>query len=171
MNVKKLNILFVFIIGSVLLVSMVPTIGGGHGMVNRGIFDRYQISAWNPDQEMNADEDSFIMHGFGFVLDDEEERWVDWLPLDVNIFIDGNEIKLKRYNEAWPNQWYWTSPGPDVWWLGETGEHKGAVRELYFFWYQTFDAGYFAPGDYELHVDYYFLGGPNFQADGLLHVV
>lgn len=168
MNYKKLNVLFVTVIASVLLVSMTPAIGSGRGMENRGIYDRYRINAWAGWQVMAADTDAYVQHGIGYDWWDKKTMAADQ-PLDVEYFIDGEEIKLQRHNEIWPNQWHWTSPGPYIDWLGN--QPKGEPEVMWFLWYTTFDAGYFEPGIYALHMDYYIQGAIIMQADGWLEVV
>lgn len=133
----------------------VPANAGPHGIDNSGMWDTFRINIWWGDIEMDHNTVAYIQHGFGFSYDNKAEM-VDLLPFDIDYKIDGQSIVLKRYNEIFPNSWYYTSPGPDVWWLGEP---KGSPQEIWFIYYQTFDAGYFSVGTHTLEVSYYISHG------------
>lgn len=169
-QMKKLRILFVIVMISVMAIPLAPTYGGDYGIEQRGIFGRYRVNAWAGYQEMASTEDAYVWHGIGFDVTTQEFRkeMAESMPVDIQFFIDGEEVKLARYAEARPNQWYVHSPGPDLWW---SGEHKGSVNEIWFMYYQTFDAGYFEVGVHELHVEYYYGGGIFWvEFDGILNV-
>ncbi|MHA2251301.1 MAG: hypothetical protein ACXAD7_13145 [Candidatus Kariarchaeaceae archaeon] len=164
---KKIYFISVIALASVLLFSAVPASPGANGLVKTGVFDRLRVNAWFGDVYLDSNTDAYLLHGIGFTTDNVAEL-TDWLPVDIDYYVDGEEINLKRYTEAWPNQYYWTSPGPDVWWLDA---HKAGVQELWFMFYQTFDAGYFEPGEYSLDI-FYFIQGDNLvlEIHGMLFV-
>ncbi|MHA1228949.1 MAG: hypothetical protein ACTSPV_19720, partial [Candidatus Hodarchaeales archaeon] len=85
----------------------------------------HQLVVYRPQSmTITTSERCFVRHGYGFT---EEEIWAN-LPVQVQVFINDEEIVVQKYTEIdWSDE-----ENPVYYWMT----------------YQSFDAGYFEPGIY-----------------------
>lgn len=95
------------------------------------------------NMEIQSDELAYVMHAFN--------KESDFHPpvYQVKLYIDGEDVKLKRYSEPLPSKMNRYFHGPYYPW----DEHKGGPpSDHWWVFYKVFEPGYFEPGTYSWRV-------------------
>lgn len=97
----------------------------------------HRISVWNPDSlTFYTLEPTYIREGWA--MNDIKDNANNFLPCEIKIFLNGEEIKLQRFH-----------------FYDKNGEYFPGYPEYHhWFFYQIFEPGYFKPGTYSWHVIY-----------------
>jgi hypothetical protein len=145
-----------FLLLTLVSVQQVSADGWGQLNANWGIWGQmHPGDIFDPEEiYIDADDTNFVIHGYWDYVDPElkEKR----VHLGVKMYINGDELKLKRCEEPFPNSQYKFFPGTAIF-VGTPWEQprtKPFVKYTNF--YKIFEPGYFTAGEpYTLRVEWY----------------
>jgi len=137
---------------AILIIGILPTVQAGRPPFVRDLYyENNLVRPWmvnDYEMEFDSSENIHFRIGAARSIEEKENDWWPKLPWRYRLYINGEEIDLKRF--------------------ASKGDKETTHPPVLFFWYHIFGPDYFTPGEEYLLKFEFWVKNP-YQGDGLKH--